>query len=442
MKWIHFGLILIVGWVNTGWADSVVRSIRPPCMDALRQEIEQRSLTDRCAVKIRVPWVGERYVMVVTFLECGHFEQRDETSVRLGPEVLRKCVLILERPSYTIVEEVPLDRSEEPQAVVEVRHRPSILLKGTNQWSLVGFDNGRVTFRYTWPCPDRQCPYFHQVQVQDSRAFPDGPLRVVVAGQRGQTPPFLIRIYELDPPEVNETRGRVREAGRWVPLGDWQRAWLETTHIERDYTSVFMSRTILQKLRDALLGVDLSAEIQRMVRQHLDNAARFMTLFLPSKNQALLVTGKPFTVTHVDLDTGSFRIGRMTSFGEHIRPLSLVSSMHVRSAYQGSRDTFWLFIMGLVGEPYQQFALTYPDIECPNRVPMIYGLNDGSEICVYEVAMVARWRADTEETKWWFLYEPSHSKKPKDLNILSISEYSFEYAEVTDEGIVIKRKVL
>lgn len=442
MKWIRWGMILTVSLVNPGWADSVVHSIRPPCMDALRHEIEQQGLTNKCAVRLRVPWVGERYVMVYIFSECAHLpDRKDETSERPF-KLFQQCVLILERSSYTVVEDVTLDKSEEPHAIVEVHHRPSILVKRMNQWVLLGLDNGQVAFRYAWPCPNQRCPYFLQTRVQDSRAFPDGPLRVIVAGHREQASPFLMRIYEFDPPRTGETRGQVREVDRLVPLADWQRKWLEVTHIEQDYRSLFMRRTILQKPRDAFLDVDLSARVQQMIRQHLDNAVRFMEVFLPSENQALLVTGKPFTVTHVDLNTRSFRIGQMTSFGEHIRPLSLMSSIHVRSAYQSGRNIFWLFITGLVGEPYHQFTLTYPNTECPDRMPMIHGYSNGEEICVYEVAVVARWHADTDETKWWFLYDPSYSGKPEDLNIVAVSEHFLEYAEATDKGMVlIKRKI-
>ena len=331
-----------------------------------------------------------------------------------------------------MIDEMRLDRNYKALAVFDWNSQPTVLARDQKKLVLITSEGGRPVIQYQWTCPESSCFRRHQVIVQKGGLFPDEPMQVLVVGRTD----FLVKTYTLLPPQKGENFGKIQLRDRFIPVSKWKKELVKKTQLEKTYRALF-PMNLWQKLKDKVMGVDPAKEVERVVQNQMANLVEGVRVFLPAKDTLILTTQKPLTLTMVDLNARYFRIARMSDFGEHIRPISSVSTFFVENI-QKEGSNFWLFVDGFMVETKEQFLLSHPNGKCPYSET----LPDQTEVCVYSVGMVVRWKPDTEETRWWFLYDQAMDPDKGEffINALNIENDAIEYVEADSEGKTIKVK--
>jgi len=304
--------------------------------------------------------------------------------------------------------------------------------------------HGSEAVPYAWDCPEGKFRGYIGLQVRliDRGIFPEGPLRIAVIRP---DEPFLLYIYELYPASEGHKKGTVKLVDRLVPREEWNQAWLRVTNLEEEMRRIYFNRSVLQKLRDLMLGIDMEAALQRDLQQKVKSKPRGMTLFYHPEEGFFLATQSPLTLTHVDPKSRSFQILPARGFGP-LQPISLLSSLPLAGLFHTGKD-LWGFVTGSIFETESQYNLRHPDAQpCRFRDT----LPDGQAVCTTFVDLVVRIPRDTlDMAEWWILHEwdgrHGDDKRPK-VWVLRVDGNAVEYLETilgqgtSSTSITVKRK--
>lgn len=412
---------LLLGWWVLGlsptWADSTVQKVQSACAVQLIEELQNSS---NCSLWPTLLWSQGRYALIDIYVRCVASGSR-------GPEVsYRKgCHVVLDRENYTIVGESMSQRRFRPIGTLEVGGQPLILVEQFKRWVLVKLD-GSDALPYDWDCPEEKCLGWmsHQAQLIDRGVFPEGPLRVAVLRPEDAS---LISIYDLYPAAEGQKKGMVKVVDRLVSRETWGQEWLRVTNLKEEMKRIYMNRSVLQKLADWVLGIDWQQELEKAVWHRVNGAPRGMTMFYQAGQGFFLATQQPFTLTHVDPASRSFRVVPPDRLGP-FQPLSLASSLVLTGLYPASKDSVWGLVQGTITETETQYALRRPNQTCPwpHQEPLL-----GQKFCSFPVSLLMKVPLeDLGAAEWWILHEGTSEDYPK-LKVLEIDGDAVEYLEGT-----------
>lgn len=429
-SWKYPLIILMVAfvWAEQVYGDAVIARLQPDCVKSLHENIEES-----CKL-IAIPEImGDRYGLINVISRCteNQGDLKDAPSRVIEKE---RCWVIVNRNKPKIYEEMELDRYYEAMAVFEWNGHPAVLARYQKTLALITSEDGQPVIEYQWPCPESRCSRRHQIIVQRVGFFPDEPMQVVIVGYKD----YLVKTYLFYPPDKGGRMGRIKQRDQFIPISEWKDRWVKKTRFKEIYRSLF-PMNLWQKLKDKVIGVDPAEEIERAVQAQIEHLVDSVRLFSPSRDTIIVTTQKPITVTLIDLNARSFRIAEMGEWGEHIRPVSLLSTFFVERVQQEG-SIFWMFVDGFMVERKINFLQSHPNARCPH----VETLPDQTETCVYMVGMVIRWDPETEETRWWYVYDEAEETHRKNifLNALNLKNFSIEYLEVSykEKVIQVKRK--
>lgn len=370
--------------------------IRLLCAEELITQAQQQG--GSCRVFPTVSETSDPYVLLSLAVRCtGPREAGGASDPRSAPPITwhAVCHAVLDRRTQSVVNEVRMPSYFHVLDLFEAGGGLWILGSQGDQWQLWDARNGERAA--TWKIPDVLkvgSPGIRlRVQVIESGGWPDEALRVAVLRPEG---PSILRIVELWPP------GRPGEAVRVVadkvPLATWKQAWMETSKVREHFEKIFRQSQVLELARKLLIPLD--REVDRFIERRPTAELRSSILyFLHQRNKLYFYTMKPFSLTEVDVLTGTYRfISLRGDAGSHFQDLAWDTQWYVADIAPGPRDTLWLLLEGTLFIERSRLSLIHPSAKCFHVETL--GLT-GEEYCALGGRLIFYVESDQATEGWW-----------------------------------------
>lgn len=383
-----------------GAAGQASRSVRLSQFEQFLENSNDRLGSD-CSPLVNPVSVSGRYALVLAMLKCAQGEPggRERTVA-----IQKAYSAVVDWKRMRLVgQEIETAPSARTLAVVALERAPAVFQVEKDSLALrvVGDDGVEV---YRWDCPGGDCPRALQGQVLQGERFPDEPLRIALVGGQG----YLVQLLDLYAPEEKGKKGRLAQVDELVPLPDWQREFREVARVDETLREVFLDASVLTKIASMipLLEKEVGEEVQEAADRLVQNAPGGMSMVSTPDGQLFLATQQPFTVTRVDTRSRKFSVRPMSSFGEHIRPLSLTGNFSLLGVFPERRDVVRLVVKGPLCEPEDSYMRTHPGRSCPH---LEMDAVREEKTCCYDLAAVVRLNLATDESEWQIWDEPDEA---------------------------------
>ncbi len=352
---------------------------------------EQERTPNECFSAVTPMAVAGRFAVVGFGLKCR--EKGDRGQDMWTTKKAYVTVVDWKRMAF-VGQELELSRAGQVLAIAEVRGEPWLMFseKGELVLRILGASGSA---EYRWTCPGKDCPWRHQVQVLGGSRFPLEPLRVAVIARDE----YLVRLYDLHPPEKEGENGRLQDVDQLVPSASWKQEFRVVTALDEEVKKLYLNANVLTKFASyiPIVGREIGEMVEEAANNRVDGAPYGMTLMATPEHGLFLATEQPFSVTRLDLKTRKFSVRPMSAFGEHVRPLSLSSSVRLLSVFPGGAQDVHLAARGLVCEGKDQYETSHAGKACP------YWRTDAvteETTCCYSMTALVHLDLATDETRW------------------------------------------
>lgn len=352
---------------------------------------EQERTPSECLSTVSPIAVAGRFAVVGFALRCR--EKGDRGQDVWATKKAYHTVVDWKRMAF-VGQELELSRTGSVLAIADVRGEPWLLFSEKGELVLRTFA-ASGSAEYRWACPGRDCPSWLQVQVVGGFRFPLEPLRVAVIARDE----YLVHLYDLHPPEKEGQNGRLQDVDQLVPSANWKQEFRTVTALDEEVEKVYLNANVLTKFASyiPIVGREIGEMVEEAVNHRVDGAPYGMTLMATPEHGLFLATQQPFSVTRLDLKTRKFSVRPMSAFGEHVRPLSLSSSVLLLSVFPGGVQDVDLVVRGTVCEGKDQYETSHAGKACP------YSRTDAvteETTCCYSMTALVRLDLATDETRW------------------------------------------